>query len=229
MSWLISLLHAAVRLVFFVALAGFASLGLVFCYNWNDMHRPPVSFDAPGGKWTLTLEELKLSQTSYQKRARLSIRAGPMAGHDLICRMDQMYADRELFDSIRLTSWRDDDLKVDWVAGTPPVTGTIDIAAICSDTAVFDHRPSRTTLRFHEICLGVDCRRWIEWLDPAGEGTLVTPCRTSATGGSPVFTLPGDVRGQIDIDFDSEAKRATWISRKTGQTGVVDFATDCDT
>ena len=88
--------------------------------------------------------------------------------------------------------------------------------------------PARTSLRFHETCIVPGCARWIEWVD-AGEMMTSTPCRTAARGDGPVFTLRGDVRGQIDVTLDPKARIATWTSRGTGQSGRVAFGEDCDT
>jgi hypothetical protein len=49
-----------------------------------------------------------------------------------------------------------------------------------------------------------------------------------AGGNVPVFTVPNDVRGQVAVTLDAANRRAAWASTGTGQSGVIDFAVDCD-
>lgn len=207
--------------------AGFVLLGALFLYQLWNTYGPKIVLDAPGGGWTVTLQEVSFT-AHYMKTARVDVHRGPMAGHALLCRFDQATSGRPQLNDIVSTTWSDDGLTLSWITGSdPPAHETLDIAAQCSDTAVFSDRPSNTTLRFHETCLVQSCARWVEWIEQAAE-TVSTPCRTGAQGDEPVFTRSGDPLGQIDIDFDPEARITRWTSRETGQSGVVDFARDCD-
>lgn len=220
------------RIAFFVALGAFsiciALFATLFLFRLAETYRAPVSFDAPGGAWTLTLKETKFSDAFFQKAATLDVHKGAMRGHQLLCRMDQTHADRELFNQIRSVQWRDNDLKMDYEAGTPPVGGTVDIAEACADIAVFDDKPARVSLRFYETCIVPQCARWVEWRDTIGNEIFAARCGTTATGDSPVFTSPGDALGQVDVQLHAGERRATWRSRRTGQFGEIVFATDCD-
>lgn len=220
-----------VKFLFVGSMAVFAAvfllIGGLFLFQLWTAYGPKVALDAPGGGWTVTLQEVSFAD-SHTKTATVSVHEGPMRGHELFCRFDEPTSDRRVFGAIASTVWRDGGLKLDWTtASDPPQRGTLDIAAQCSDTAVFSDRPSNTTLRFHETCLVSGCARRVEWIEQKTE-TVSTPCRTDATGDAPVFTVPGDALGQIDVDFDHQARIARWTSRGTGQSGAVDFVADCD-
>ncbi len=95
-------------------------------------------------------------------------------------------------------------------------------------TAVVDDRPSLISFRFKENCLIRECWRSVSWVEARGGYVVTTPCRVMASGSVPVFTVPDDVRGQVAVTLDVASRRASWTSTGTGQSGVIDFAVDCD-
>ena len=112
--------------------------------------------------------------------------------------------------------------------GEPPESGRLDLREYCYMTAVVDDRPSLTSFRFKENCLIRECWRSVSWVEARGGYVVTTPCRVTATGSVPVFTVPDDVRGQVAVTLDVAGRRASWTSTGTGQRGVIDFAVDCD-
>jgi len=181
---------------------------------------------APSGKWSLALRTIEYTSRS-EPRAKLIVHRGPMANQELIC---DVSADGQgaVFNDITSSSWQNDDLTLAWQSGSPPSEGIIDIATACSDTAAFDDRMNRIGLRFHENCLVGGCRRWVAWTETVGNETITTPCRTTQEGDTPIFTRSGDPRGQIDVQLDAKARIADWKNRNTGESGRIEFSTDCD-
>ena len=89
--------------------AGFVLLGALFLYQLWNTYGPKIVLDAPGGGWTVTLQEVSFT-AHYMKTARVDVHRGPMAGHALLCRFDQATSGRPQLNDIVSTTWSDDGL-----------------------------------------------------------------------------------------------------------------------
>lgn len=202
-------------------------IGGIFAWNLLTYDRAEATFDAPSKPWSVRIEDSCLTGSCY-KYPKVVVPDGWFSSHELQCDIGPVDTSRVVFDKVHKVTWGDDDTTLNWSAGEPPQSGRIDLRKDCYITAAFDDRPSLISLRFKENCLTGDCVRSVNWVESRGGYVFTTPCRVTATGNERVFTVPNDARGQVSVELDVASKRATWTSDETGQTGVVDYATDCD-
>ena len=153
---------------------------------------------------------------------------GWFSSHELQCDMGATDTSRLLFDKVHSVQWGDDDTILDWVAGEPAENGRIDLRNDCYITAAFNDRPSSIGLRFKENCLTGECWRSVSWIDLNGGYVFTTPCRVTANGNERVFSVPSNPLGQVSVNLDVANRRAQWSSSETGQSGLIDFDSDCD-
>jgi hypothetical protein len=221
-------LFAAAFVVYMsVIAAGILLLGGLFAWKLVTHDRAEAVFEAPSGRWKLHVEESCLLGACH-KYPTVVVPEGWFSSRELQCEMLGADTTRVLFDKVKSHTWEDDDRVFSWTAGDPPVNGRIDIRGDCYDTAVFDDRESLTTLRFKENCLIGDCVRSVLWIVSRGGYVYTAPCRVTASGNVPVFTIPGNPSGQVEVVFDAANGRADWTSEQTGQKGQIDYETDCD-
>lgn len=202
-------------------------IGGLFIFRLLTYDRAEATFEAPNGRWSVRIEDSCLIGSCY-KYPHVVVPDGWFSSRELQCDIGPVDTSRVLFDDVRSVTWSDDDTKLNWTAGDPPASGTIDLRKDCYITAAFDDRPSLISLRFKENCLTGQCWRSVSWIDGRGGYLFTTPCRVTATGNDPVFTVPNDARGQVDVTLDPARRVAQWRSENTGQTGRIDFAADCD-
>jgi len=210
-----------------VIAAGLLLLGVLFAWKLATHDRANVVFDAPSGRWSLRIEESCLLGACH-KYPTVVVPEGWFSTRELQCDMHDVDTSRVLFDKVAAYEWADGDASLAWTAGNPPVSGRIDLREDCYSTAVFDDRQSLTSLKFKENCLIGECVRSVSWIVSRGGHIYTTPCRVTATGNKPVFTVPGEPTGQVTVNLDSGNRRADWTSSQTGQRGQIDFDADCD-
>jgi hypothetical protein len=221
-------LFAAAFVVYMSVIAiGILFFGGLFTWKLVTHDRAEAVFKAPSGRWEVRVEESCLLGACY-KYPTVVVSEGWFSSRELQCDMHGADTTRVLFDKVKSHAWEDDDRVFSWTAGDPPVSGRIDIRSDCYDTAVFDDRQSLTTLRFKENCLIGGCVRSLSWSELRGGYVYTTPCRVTASGNVPVFTLPGNPSGQVEVVLDAGNRRAEWMSEQTGQTGQIDYEADCD-
>ena len=218
------LAFAGVMLAFTAALL---LIGGLFVWKLVSSDGADVAFQSPNSDWVLEIEETCLQGPCY-RYPKLNVATGWFSSRQLQCDIAATDTTRVLFDTVVSTSWRDNGTKFDWTAGAPPVSGTIDLLEDCYITAIYNDRPNLLSLRFHENCLTGACRRRAYWIETRGAYDYTTPCRADASGEDRVFTDPDDPTGQISVRFEPDRGRAEWRSHGTEQTGVIDFAQDCD-
>ncbi len=202
-------------------------IGGLFAWKLVSADTAKVAFQAPQADWALQIEETCLLGPCY-KYPKLVVSTGWFSSRELQCDLAGADPSRAVFDNVVSVEWRDNDTKVDWIAGDPPTSGTIDLLSDCYISAVVDDRASMTSIRFHENCLTGACRRSAMWMETRGSYIYTTPCRVAASGEERLFTVPGDPGGQVSTRIDGEKRLAEWTSTGTGQTGVIDFAEHCD-
>ena len=202
-------------------------IGGIFAWNLLTYDRAEATFDAHNKPWSLRIEDSCLTGSCY-KYPKVVVSDGWFSSHELQCDIGPVDTSRIIFDKVHKVTWNADGTALDWSAGEPPQSGRVDLRKDCYITAAFDDRPSLISLRFKENCLTGDCLRSVNWLESRGGYIFTTPCRVTATGNERVFTVPNDARGQVSVSLDVKNKRATWTSDETGQTGVIDYAADCD-
>jgi hypothetical protein len=221
-------LFAAAFVVYMsVIAAGILFLGGLFAWKLATHERATAMFEAPSGRWSVRIEESCLLGACHKYPAVI-VPEGWFSTRELQCQMRDADTSRVLFDKVQTHAWGDGDVSFSWTAGDPPVSGRIDLREDCYETAVFDDRQSLTSLRFKENCLIGDCVRSLSWIVSRGGYVYTTPCRVTASGNTPVFTLPGNPSGQVEVVLDAGNRRAEWVSAQTGKKGQVDYDTDCD-
>lgn len=207
--------------------AGLAVVGGLFAWNLLTHDRAEATFDAPNGQWSIRIEDSCLTGSCYKYPA-VVVSDGWFSSHELQCDMGKVDTTRVLFDNVHAVTWGAGSTTFEWRAGDPPESGRIDLRKDCYITAAFNDRPNSISLRFKENCLTGDCWRSVSWIESRGGYVFTTPCHVTATGNARVFTLPNDPLGQVAVTLDPKNRIARWASSETGQSGVIDFAADCD-
>lgn len=228
---MLSLLKKLIGVAFvgYMSVIAFAilTIGGLFVWKLATHDRAEATFKAPSGRWSLRIEENCHIGPCF-KYPVVVISDGWFSKSELQCDMREPDTSRVLFDNVQAFRWEDEETALSWTAGEPPISGRIDLREDCYRTAVFDDRDSLTRLRFKENCLTGACLRSVSWIVSRGGYIYTTPCRVTASGNQPVFTLPNDALGQVAVMLDSGKRRADWMSLRTGQSGQINFETDCD-
>lgn len=184
-----------------------------------------MAFDAPSGRWRIEIEETCLQGPCF-KQARLKVLTEDR--RELQCALGPTDNSRLVFDTMITSDWQNNETLFVWTAGDPAQSGSLNLLNDCFLSAVVHDRPSLVSIRFDENCLTAPCRRRAYWVDSTGSHTVTTPCVLTAAGDSRVFTLPGDPRGSVNVDFEVSKRLINWRSHETGQHGSVVFSRDCD-
>lgn len=185
------------------------------------------TFDAPSRDWSVRLEEDCLIGPCH-KYGQLIVPDGFFSKQTLLCELPRLDTSRIIFREVRDVQWTEGDTKFSWTTPDPANDGSLDIARQCYETAVHDDRPKQISIRFRENCVTGTCIRSAHWVSWRGGYVYTTPCALTATGNSPVFTVPRDVTGQVAVEINDTSLTADWQSTGTGQSGQIVFAKDCD-
>lgn len=221
------LLRVAAIGMFVVTAGPILLVGGLFAWKLISSDDYERTFHAPHQDWSIRLEEDCLIGPCH-KYGHLIVPNGFLSTQTLQCELPQLDTSRIIFREIQDVHWSEDDTKFSWTSADPANDGSLDIAKQCYDTAVHDDRSKQISIRFRENCVTGTCVRSARWASWRGGFVYTTPCSVTATGTSLVFTLPGDVTGQIDVEVDAGAQTADWRSTGTGQSGQIVFAKDCD-